>query len=209
MTSSDELEDELKILLILEAFELNGRRSTSLELLHAACYLTSALSPIFNLAVWQSAVLKRNGLPMLPAVQDAIDRSVARGTVEVVSFDVEKNFGSSLRASFRVRKAESAEALRRALLFPEDSAFYSLVSEVTASIRTDTLQELFQLDASYADPRIGLHRMIELSDGAAASRTADVARLFASVASNKLSEGEQVNLYIGHLDRLARRRHNA
>ncbi|WP_433928284.1 hypothetical protein [Curtobacterium flaccumfaciens] len=196
----DDLRDEVFAIQVVSGLRTAGFTKASFQLVHVAGYLLAALSSVYRAGVLDADVLKRNGAPFVPALQNGIERLLRRRVVTI-----EQSFSASVAVD-SVKLDLEGETLPRAaqrlLSFSNDRALLELSAEIAMGLSAmDDPIAAFSWDASWSDPARSENVRIDLSDFQ--NRSAQVAESIPELLSKLgMGDAQQVSLYLAHLERL-------
>ena len=210
-----------RVLLLLDAAERAGVAPLSAPRLHAFAYLADVLSPVWDLPSFDGKILKSEGGPHYPDLQDEIDRLIVLGLVEVsnLRYIDRPNDGARVDGSYALRfEAPHLPQILAALgadpksapLDSRDRQVHAFLVELAGALLTlpdDEIDLAASVDATYADLRFGTSNVVDFASWAAdpvtdnpSVRTAERFRAFLPKGAS-LSAGEKIYLYASYLGR--------
>lgn len=197
----------VRALQLVDALSCAGAKPVEFSHVHVLAYLAEALAPVWGLDASSSDVLKRGGSPFFPSLQEALDALVWKGVLTIESFthvqDEEGRWHSV--ASCHIQADLGAPALEESDKYLEERDQSELYLEIAlALLRSDDIEGVLLSDASYSDPTVSLHKLIDLS-GSTAFSTARIAEKFGTLDPQRpVGRAEKVSLYVSHLGRISR-----
>jgi hypothetical protein len=200
---------EVFCLQLMRASAFAGIEPVDVDMLHATAYLVNALSPVIGHSPAFSEVLKRNGLPYIPEVQAGLDRLLLRRVVlaDRFAFDVQADGTYELDLQVYLDPETTPSLFRTLDTYAEESAFAALALEVALGLAaSDEPADVFFEDASYSNPAVSVNRLISVANAelGTTNLSAMAAEWFLLMTDGErlVSDQEQINLYMGHLQRL-------
>lgn len=199
----------IRLLTIVDSAEQVGLAPVTARLIHAAAYLTNALSPVWSLAPYTAEVLKLLGGPYDPNLQQELDRLVGRGLLIVrePSYEFTEDDGWRLTAEYELHEAFSRPVLDAAVQYPDEVEVSRVVREICLALSaapTDELDNLVRSDVSYADPSVGPNSIVDLFDPEGGNPSSRTAQRFGSLSPRGAgtTPAEEAHLYIRHMLRV-------
>ena len=207
------------MLLLLDAAERAAIKPLAGARLHAFAYLADVLSPVWGLPPFDGSVLKLEGGPHYPDIQNELDRLVVQGLVEVeqlrylerpgggarIDGNYSLNFASEhllpILAALGAENAEDAFDLR------DNTAHRFLIDLATAlsTLPNDEIDVAASVDATYDNQLIDTSNIVDFEPTPieADNRNPSVAvtRRFQHFFPDdaRLSVGERLYLYAAYL----------
>lgn len=195
------LRRQLRVLVLLAAATDAGLEPVPLLLLHNMVYLSNALAPIWNLAPFEGAVLKRRGSPYYPSIQWDVDQMVGRGLLRVKGVRyLEENGVWRIDGSYCLNHEFSSPILntmRDVAFEPELESFCTTLAQAMSALPREFLGQLLNEDAAYGNPAVDVSNVVNLSENHGINFAANAAEAFRPDVA--LSPGERVHLYVSHL----------
>jgi hypothetical protein len=209
-----------RILLLLDAAERAAATPLSSRRLHAFAYLADVLSPVWNLPAFDGKILKLEGGPFYPDLQDEIDQLAVDGFLEVrnLRYVGRGRGGARVEGDYTLRYGFSAldEILRRLGAAGEVDAFdpldfklHDFLSELAgalATISNEGIDRAASADVTYRSGS-GVNNIVDFaawaSDPWASNPSWRAAERFQSFLppDANLSDGEKLYLYASYLGR--------
>lgn len=195
------LRRQLRILVLLEAAADAGLEPVPLLVLHNLAYLSNALAPVWNLAPFEGAVLKRRGSPYYPTLQWDVDRMVGRGLVHVRGVRyIEEDGRWRIDGSYCLNHALARRVLatmRDVGFEPGLAIFCTTLAQAMSALPQDRLEQLLNEDAAYGNPGVEVSNVVNLAESHGVNFAANAAGAFRPDVA--LSAGERVHMYVNHL----------
>jgi hypothetical protein len=207
-----------RVILLLDAAERAGVAPLSTARLHAFAYLADVLSPVWDLPVFDSVVLKEIGGPYYTSLQREADRLVVAGLLEVseLRYDDRPRDGARIFGLYGLRfGSEHLERILAALgardprqaLDAKDVRIHEFLVELAgalARLQDDEIDHVASVDATYADHSIFENNLVYLNGEMGAPNlsvaTAERFNEFLPEGVN-FSPGEKLYLYATYLGR--------
>lgn len=211
-----------RILLLLDAAERAGITPLAGARLHALAYLSDVLSPVWGLPPFDGKVLKLEGGPHYPDIQQELDKLVVQGLVEIANLrylerpnggariDGEYSLNFSSEHLLPLLASLGAETPEEALDSRDVTAHRFLVDLATAlsTLPNDEIDAAASVDATYADQLIDNSSIIDFEP----SPMGQVDRNLSFAVTNRFqhflpnearfSAGERLYLYAAYLGKL-------
>lgn len=200
----------IRVLALLDALVDASIFEAPLRVVHELAYLSNVLAPVFDLAPFSASLLKRQGGPYYPELQETIDLLVGRGMVlasgiryEAVS--EEKRY--RLHANYRINRRLAAPVLDAYHEVYADTGEPFFIGELCAAYSMLADQELgnaFRFDARYADKDVDNNEVIDFGqwvDAASTNFSRNAAMSFRP--GERLQPAERIFMYIEHVQRKA------
>lgn len=200
----------IRVLALLDALADASIFDAPLRVVHELAYLSNVLAPVFELAPFSASLLKRQGGPYYPELQETIDLLVGRGMVLAKGIRYEpvpEEKRYRLQASYRINRALAEPVLAAYREVYADTGEPFFIGELCAAYSTLTDQEFgraFRFDARYADKDVDNNEVIDFGQWASADRTnfsRNAAMAFRPGES--LQPAERIFMYIEHVQRKA------
>jgi len=208
-----------RIIMLLDAAERVGIAPLNAARLHAFTYLADVLSPVWDLPPFDGKILKTEGGPHYPDIQQEIDRLVALGLVEVSNLRYlnRPNGGARLDCDYGLRlKSTHLSDILSALgasergqpLDPRDKDVHAFLVDLAGALAilpNDQIERAATVDATYADTRIGDTNIVDFAswtgDAVKANLSVRAAQRFSAFLprDSRLSPGEKLYLYASYL----------
>jgi hypothetical protein len=178
--------------------------------MHELAYLSNVLAPVFELAPFSASLLKRQGGPYYPELQETIDALVGRGLVlasgiRYVHVAEEKRY--RLQANYRVNQALARATIEAYKQVYADTGEPFFIEELCAAYSLLSDQELgqaFQFDARYADGDVDNNEVIDFGQWADPAKTNFSRNAALSFRPGEsLQPAERIFMYIEHVQRKA------
>lgn len=208
MDYASSIRRRVRLVIILDAAERAGLAPLPIMRLHTIAYLANVLAPVWDMPAIDGKILKRQGGPFYPALQQDLDRLVGQGVVAVSNLThVDTGKGRwRLEGTYKL-VGEMAQPI---LVFLEELAderrAAQFVRELVLALSALSDQEIDAVgreDATYADPRVGLGNVVDFGEWSKQNSSANAAERFASIlpTQSHVSASEKVHLYVRHLQR--------
>lgn len=211
-----------RLILLLDAAERAAITPLASPRLHALAYLADVLSPVWGLPSFDGKILRIDGGPHYPDLQEELDHLVVMGLVEVTDLAYvgrgPDGTGARIEGNYALNFASAALApLLGALgaeqekqpLDPEDARVHSFLVELTGALATLPNEEINRAttsDVTYRSEGLG-ENVIDFGAWAKdpwesnpSWRAADRFDHFLPEAAN-LTGGEKLFLYAAYLGR--------
>ncbi|ABF09704.1 hypothetical protein [Cupriavidus metallidurans] len=198
----------IRVLALLEALADASIFEAPLRVVHELAYLSNVLAPVFELAPFSASLLKRQGGPYYPELQDTIDLLVGRGMVFASGIRYEpvpEEKRYRLHANYRINRALAGSALAAYHEVYADTGEPFFIGELCAAYSMLADQELgqaFRFDARYADKDVDNNEVIDFGQWVSAASTnfsRNAAMSFRPGES--LQPAERIFMYIEHVQR--------
>lgn len=210
-----------RVLLLLDAAERAGVAPLSAPRLHAFAYLADVLSPVWDLPSFDGKILKSEGGPHYPDLQDEIDRLIVLGLVEVsnLRYIDRPNDGARVDGSYALRfDSTHLPKILAALgadphadpLDSRDRRVHAFLVELAGALSTlpdDEIDLAASVDATYSDARVGTSNVVDFASWASdpvadnpSVRATERFMAFLPKGAN-LSPAERIYLYASYLGR--------
>lgn len=200
----------IRVLALLDALADASIFDAPLRVVHELAYLSNVLAPVFELAPFSASLLKRQGGPYYPELQETIDLLVGRGMVlashiRYESVPEEKRY--RLQANYRInrRLAEPVLTAYREVYADTGEPFF--IGELCAAYSMLNDQELgqaFRFDARYADKDVNNNDVIDFGQWVSAANTNFSRNAAISFRPGEsLQPAERIFMYIEHVQRKA------
>lgn len=193
-----------RLILMLVSLERAGLSPVSFEQVHSFAYFANVMSPLWNLDPIQGAVLKRKEGPFYIELQDALDRLIGSGAVEVVSMSyAQVEGGARIAAMVRVSLPKVAPVLSALASMPDEieaGRFIEELAFVFSEIDPGLQDDSVQVDATYSAPSSPEGRVVDFAEFKETARNFSVpaARRLQAYAPPgvTLSQAEELVLYM-------------
>ncbi len=200
----------IRVLALLDALADASIFDAPLRVVHELAYLSNVLAPVFDLEPFSASLLKRQGGPYYPKLQETIDLLVGRGMVLAsgISYElVPEERRYRLQANYRINRnlAEPVLTAYREVYADTSEPFF--IGELCAAYSMLADQELgqaFRFDARYADKDVDNNEVIDFGQWVSAASTnfsRNAAMSFRPGES--LQPAERIFMYIEHVQRKA------
>ena len=217
------LKQRARVIQLLNAAERVGIAPMPGRRLHAFAYLADVLSPVWNLQAFDGKILKIEGGPHYPDLQEELDRLAVLGVVLVsrLQYDSLSQSGPRINAWYAINfQSPHLEALLAALgareaeqaIDPEDSSLDGFLVDLAGALGTlqeDQVDTAASLDATYSDTRIDYTNVVDFGSWSTDIQTDNLSlrvterfRRFMPERA-QLSAGERLYLYASFLGRRA------
>jgi hypothetical protein len=210
-----------RIVMLLDAAERAGIAPINAIRLHAFSYLADVLSPVWDLPPFDGKILKIEGGPHYPDIQQEIDRLVVLGLVEVSNLRYLRrpNGGARIACDYSLRlDSKQLPDILFALgarapfhpLDPKDQEVHAFLVDLAGALALlpgEQIEKAATLDATYADSRIGDANLVDFAswtnDPGSANLSVLTAERFSAFLpeESRLSPGERIYLYASYLGR--------
>lgn len=198
----------IRVLALLDALCEASIFDAPLRVIHELAYLSNVLAPVFELAPLSASLLKRQGGPYYPELQETIDLLVGKGMVLASGIryeyvNEEKRY--RLQANYRINRSLAGAVLATYRKVYADTGEPFFIGELCAAYSMLNDQELgqaFQFDARYADKDVDNNDVIDFGQWANAANTnfsRNAAMSFRPGES--LQPAERIFMYIEHVKR--------
>lgn len=211
-----------RLILLLDAAERAAVTPLSSRRLHAFAYLADVLSPVWDLPAFDGKILKIDGGPHYPDLQDELDHLVVLGLVEVSNLQYvgRGDHGARLEGDYSLNFASPhLAALLGALgaageedaLDPDDRRVHGFLVELAGALATlanDDIDVAASADVTYRCSA-ALNNIVDFAawvdDAWEANPSWQVSERFQAFLPEKatLSPGEKLYLYAAYLGRVA------
>jgi hypothetical protein len=203
------LRRRLRVVALLAGARRAGTTPVGISQLHALAYFADALSPVWDLRIVDTQLLKRVAGPFSPALQADVEDLVGQGVVipSDVQYVQDPDSGWRLQAAYRLHWSFGARILDEARSFKRWEREVRFVEEVVLAFSTidqNRLLAAVATDASYGDFEVSAGRLLDIArDEEHPNLTARVALRFRHLLEPKvhLRAPELVHLYVRELDR--------
>jgi hypothetical protein len=211
-----------RLIVLLDAAERAAITPLESRRLHAFAYLADVLSPVWNLPSFDGKILKIEGGPHYPELQEELDHLVVMGLVEVLDLRyvsrglngarIEGRYALSFQSPHlpSLLAAIGAEASETAY-DPDDVRAHEFLVELAGALATlpnDEIDKATSVDATYLSEGPG-ENVIIFGDWAkfprlanTTWRTTDRFEHFMPKGAT-LTQGEKLYLYASYLSRVA------
>jgi len=206
---------------LLDAAERAGITPISAARFHAFAYLADVLSPVWNLLPFDGKILKIEGGPHYPELQDELDRLVVLGLVEIKNLRYVDRAHEGARIDGIYALRFDSQHLQNILSFlglrkgseafdPNDLDIQAFLVELAGALATvpdDEIDVAATVDATYADKRIATSNIVDFASWTEephdANLSARVTERFKSFLPQGalLSPGEKIYVYASYLSR--------
>lgn len=200
----------IRVLALLDALADASIFEAPLRAVHELAYLSNVLAPVFELAPFSASLLKRQGGPYYPELQETIDLLVGRGMV--LASDIryepvpeEKRYRP--HANYRINRALAGPALaayHEVYAHTGEPFFIGELCAAYGMLADHELGQAFRFDARYADKDVDNNEVIDFGQWANAASTnfsRNAAMSFRPGES--LQPAERIFMYIEHVQRKA------
>ncbi len=200
----------IRVLALLDALADASIFEVPLRVVHELAYLSNVLAPVFDLAPFSASLLKRQGGPYYPDLQQTIDVLVGRGMVLVSDIryeSVPEERRYSLHANYRINRTLAEPTLVAYHEVYADTGEPFFIGELCAAYSMLADQELgqaFRFDARYSDSDVDNNEVIDFGQWVNATNTnfsRNAAMSFRPGES--LQPAERIFMYIEHVQRKA------
>lgn len=181
-----------------------------LRVVHELAYRSNVLAPVFELTPFSASLLKRQGGPYYPELQETIDLLVGRGMVfasDIRYEPVPEEKRYRLHANYRINRALADPALAAYHDVYADTGEPFFISELCAAYGMLADQELgqaFRFDARYADKDVDNNEVIDFGQWVNAASTNFSHNAAMSFRPGEpLQPAERIFMYIEHVQRKA------
>lgn len=200
----------LRVLALLDALSLASIFEAPLRVVHELAYLSNVLAPVFELAPFSASLLKRQGGPYYPELQETIDVLVGRGMVRAsdiryVHVTEEKRY--RLQANYCVNydlARGTVDAYKRVYGGTGEPFFIKELCAAYSMLADQELGRVFQFDARYADKDVDNNEVIDFgqwANAASANFSRNAAMSFRP--GEPLRPAERIFMYMEHVQRKA------
>jgi hypothetical protein len=152
-----------RALLLLDAAERAGATPLSSRRMHAFAYLSDVLSPVWGLPPFDGKILKIEGGPYYPDLQDELDQLAIDGLIDVADLHYEKRgkAGARLEGNYSLRfESPHLEPILAALgarvesdaWDPRDYILHNFLVELAGALATvpnDEIDRAASIDVTY------------------------------------------------------------
>jgi hypothetical protein len=210
--------------MLLDAAERAAITPLASPRLHALAYLADVLSPVWGLPAFDGKILRIDGGPHYPDLQEELDHLVVMGLVEITELDYvgrgPGDIGARLEGNYALdfaspRLAGLLEALgaepQKQPLDPEDARVHGFLVELAGALATlpnEEINRATSADVTYRSEGLG-ENVIDFAawtmdpwEANPSWRTAERFEQFLPDAAN-LTGGEKLFLYAAYLGRAA------
>lgn len=200
----------IRVLALLDALADASIFEAPLRVVHELAYLSNVLAPVFELTPFSASLLKRQGGPYYPELQETIDMLVGRGMVLASGIRYEpvpEEKRYRLHANYRINRklAEPVLVAYREVFGDTGEPFF--IGELCAAYSMLADQELgraFRFDARYADEDVDNNEVIDFGqwvNAVSANFSRNAAMSFRP--GEPLQPAERIFMYIQHVQRKA------
>lgn len=202
----------LRVLVLLDGLSRASIFTPSLRVVHEVAYLANVLAPVFQLDPFNASLLKRQGGPYYPELQDTIDSLIGRGMVIASNMryvHVSEEDRYRLQANYRINRELAAAALLEFREMYTDTGEPFFIDELCAAYSLLSDEELgttFRFDARYADTDVDNSEVIDFgqwTDSTATNFSRNAAMSFRP--DDRLEPAERIYMYIEQVQRRAAR----
>ncbi len=199
----------VRVLALLDALHEASLFEASLRVVHELAYLSNVLAPVFELAPFSASLLKRQGGPYYPELQETIDTLVGRGMVLATGIryeQVPEEERYRLQANYRVNYGLARPVLAAYREIYADTGEPFFIGELCAAygmLSDQQLGQAFQFDARYADKDVDNNEVIDFGQWAPASTNFSRNAAMAFRPGESLEPAERIFMYIEHVQRKA------
>lgn len=200
----------VRLLMLLDAADYAVISPVSTSRLHALVFLADVLSPVYGFSGLAKRIMKRRVGPYFPDIQWEVDRLVGQGLIDVSGLKkVVEGQRVFLDASFTLNRGRTSPILQQL-----DEEFLSLrdffreLAGALATVPEADLDSATQADVTWESGHQGT--VIDYGEWRAqnysrisADRIGELAKEMWGEATNELSSGAKVNLYVQYLKRAA------
>ena len=197
-----------RILVLLDAAGHAGVVPMPILQFHAFAYLANLLAPVWSMSPLDGKVLKRQGGPFYPNLQQDLDRLVGLGLVVISDVShICDTFGAwRLDGKYQLQRELSKGALRFLQRQPEDRAFVEFSRELAyalSSLEEGELERALMEDATYANPDSSTENVIDFGEWQRKNPSLEAIKYFDHFlpSSTATTPGEKLHLYVRHLRR--------
>ena len=196
----------MRLVLLLDAAEKAGLVPIKILWLHAFAYLSNVLAPVWDLPVLEGIVLKRQGGPFYPDLQQDLDRLVGIGVacISGIGYTQDEFNRWRLEGNYRLNRQFADPILGTIESFETESRLNSFVLELgyaLSALSDEDLDKAVSEDATYSDPLISNNNVIDF-EGHKKNYSVNAARKFDRVIpGGNATSGEKLHLYVRHLHR--------
>jgi len=198
----------IRVLALLNALAEASIFDAPLRVVHELAYLSNVLAPVFELAPFNASLLKRQGGPYYPELQETIESLVGRGMVLASGIRYEpvpEEKRYRLHASYRINRALSGPAVAAYQQVYADTGEPFFIGELCAAYSMLADQELgqtFRFDARYADKDVDNNEVIDFGQWVnAASMNFSRNAAMSFRPGESLQPAERIFMYIEHVQR--------
>lgn len=211
-TGLDARKRPIRVLALLDALAEASIFYAPLRVVHELAYLSNVLAPVFDLSPLSASLLKRQGGPYYPELQDTIDALVGRGMVLASGIRYERvpeENRYALRAKYRIHRTLAGPALSAYHALYADTGEPFFIAELCAAYAMLADQQLgraFLFDARYSDRDVDQNEVIDFgqwSNPVSTNFSRNAAMSFRPGES--LQPAERIFMYIEHVQRKAAR----
>jgi hypothetical protein len=211
-----------RLVALLDAAECAAITPIESRRLHAFAYLADVLSPVWNLPSFDGKILKIEGGPHYPDLQEELEHLVVMGLVEATNleFTSRGKDGARLEGSYALNfQSDHLPALLNALgaggiadaYDADDARVHEYLVELAGALATlpnDEIDRATSVDATYVSGGSG-ENVVDFGAWAKSARlanptwqTADRFEHFMPEGAT-LTEGEKLYLYASYLSRVS------
>ena len=201
------LRRRVRLVILLDAAEAAGLVPIKILWLHAFAYLSNVLAPVWDLPVLEGAVLKRQGGPFYPELQQDLDRLVGIGVADLSRIGhVQDESGRwRLEGAYRLNRRFAKPIVATLQEFEEESRLGTFVLELgyaLSALSDEDLDKAVAEDATYSDQMISNDNVIDFESRSAKNYSATAAHEFSRIVpGGNATSGEKLHLYVRHLHR--------
>jgi len=200
----------LRGLALLDALSGASIFVSPLRVVHELAYLSNVLAPVFELAPFSASLLKRQGGPYYPELQETIDVLVGRGMVfasDIRYVFIPEEGRYRLHANYRVNyelARGTLDAYKQAYADTGEPFFIEELCSAYSMLSDQELGRAFVFDARYADHDVDNNEVIDFGQWADPTRTNFSRNAALSFRPGEhLQPAERIFMYIEHVQRKA------
>lgn len=193
----------VRVLSLLDALSGAGITPSPSRAMHELAYLANVLAPVFDLSPLDAVLLKRKSGPYYPELQQAIDRLVGQGLVEVLNphyelDEVEQRY--RMVASYRLCRSVVTHALERyRVLFESEAQFIDELAAAYSALSDQEQGRTALGDARYADASVDENNVIDFGQWVSIDKNFSRNAAMAFAPGQNLRPAERLYLYLDHL----------
>jgi hypothetical protein len=202
----ENIQRQVRLLVLLDAAESAGIAPLSVERLHNVAYLSDVLSPVWHLEPLAKEVFKRQQGPFYPELQGDLDRLVGIGMAKVEAIRHVRVGPNRMRldASYSINPDLAMPVLKLLPELPGEYEAMMFIRELLLAMSTladGDVAEAFTEDATYSNKRIGYRNPISFFEWDELNFSAKAAEKIGSLVPTEASvgTGEKIQLYVRHL----------
>jgi hypothetical protein len=202
----ESLRRQIRVLAILQGAEEAGLAPLPVTRLHNVAFLANVLAPVSQTRVMDGRVLKRQGGPFYPALQQDIDRLVGLGVVIIhgVQHCPDESGRWRLEGSYGLNPAFAAPILIARDAFTEERIEARYIREIAfavSGLSDADLDHFVEEDAAYSDALVDIGNVVDFAEWRMVNYSANAANAAGRLmlGGTRATAGEKIHIYVRHL----------